>query len=164
MPRTSRSPVSLKLFTSGTAGKPLDLLHRLHWSGCGTHYIGLKLTLAICSDLLVPSYSLASTLSADLHSTTWTHEWIQLHCMAFIALTPNWLTQLQCTELNWLNRTDFPCTTSFPFLLKSFSFLCCSQESWVYHMSDSFCEIFSWSITSSDPQLDVTFKHGCFFL
>lgn len=34
--------------------------------------LGLRLTLAICSNLLVPSYSLASAVSADLHGTAGT--------------------------------------------------------------------------------------------
>lgn len=34
----------------------------------------------------------------------------------------------------------------------------------MYPISYSFCQIFLWFITLSGPQLDITFKHGCFLL
>ena len=46
-------------------------------------------------------------------------------------------------------------------LLCSFSFLCCSHESWAYPISDSFCQIFPWFIPLSATELDITFKHSC---
>ena len=79
------------------------LLSASHWIAL----LGLKLTLTICSNLLAPSYSLASTASADLHWTAWTHKSIQLYYTVLTGLTPNWLptemhkltNELHCTVL-----------------------------------------------------------------
>jgi hypothetical protein len=57
----------------------------------GIVLLGLKLILKICSNLLGPSYSLASTASADLHQTAWSHEETQLYCPALTAVTARWL-------------------------------------------------------------------------
>jgi len=78
-----------------------------------------KLTLAVCSILLAPSYSLASITSADLHWTvqmqihctdslnpTISTEWTQLNSGPLPALTLNSLT-LNSTELTDLNSTDW---------------------------------------------------------
>ena len=78
----------------------------------------------ICSNLLACSCSLASTNSADQHCTARTHE----------------QTQLQFTELNRQNWTDF-----LPKLLLS-SF---SPESWACPISDLFCKIVLWSVLLS---------------
>ena len=66
-----------------------------------------------------------------------------LHCPAFTALTPNWLTESK----QQIDRTAF----TLPVLrFNSFAL-----ESWPYLMTVSFCQVFLRFITLSAPQLDV---------
>jgi hypothetical protein len=64
----------------------------------GIALLGLKLTLIICSNLLVPSYTLASTGPFNLHRTTWTHKQTQLQWTALLFWLPN---DCSSTQLNW---------------------------------------------------------------
>lgn len=65
--------------------------------------LNLEQTLAIHSNLLTPSYFLASNDFADFHWAAW----IQIFCTTLIALTPSWLTFLSallfssCSGKSW---------------------------------------------------------------
>ena len=63
--------------------KPLFKLTDIIWLLSASDWIallGLKPTQSICSNLLAPSHSLASTAPADLHQTAWVHKGTKLHC------------------------------------------------------------------------------------
>lgn len=68
----------------------LDVIHSI-WLPSTSHWIvqiGFNLTLEICCDLLAPSNTLASPVSAYQHWTTWTLKRSQRHSPALTALTP----------------------------------------------------------------------------
>jgi hypothetical protein len=118
------------------------LLLAPHW----IFLLSLKLTLPICYNLLAPSYSLASTASADQHWIAWIHKRTQLYFIALNAWTHNWLI-LSLSAL---------------FLQKLF-YLCCSPESWAYPISDSFCQIFLWFITLSFNWISLSNRTASFY-
>ena len=72
----------------------------------------------------------------------------------------NW-TSSNCTEQIWAHWTGLPHDSLCPALK---FWPVCSHENRAYPISYSFCEIFFRFITLSAPQLEVTFKHGCFLL
>lgn len=125
-------PVSSSSESWLTQSSLSHLLSELLW-------LCFKLTLEICPNLLTPFYSLASSVSAGLLWTVWTHEWTQFCCTAL--------------TLNWLNRTvslSLYCSSGLSFL---FVFMRADL------ISDLLCQIFLWFVNLSAPQLDVPFKH-----
>jgi hypothetical protein len=65
--------------------------------------LGLKLTLENCSNLMTPSYSLASLASANCWNSSPIYWQTELNCLSWL----NWI-QLNC--LNWLNSTQLNST------------------------------------------------------
>jgi hypothetical protein len=98
--------VQLSCYGSKLPSKLTDsirLLSSSHWISL----LGLKLTLALCSNHLTSLHILVSIVSADLHWIEWLQEWTQVYCTALQSLqwlpTDDWfnsqLTDSQMTEL-----------------------------------------------------------------